>query len=207
MRLSWRGFPVFAWFEASRILAERAHVWPNRACAAKWISASGSYPGRPCILAVSATVWSAIRRFRCASPRTQAARNAAPCSGEREYAIGGRRGKTRSFGQRFRPKRRAGPVRTRACERGQREPHVDIRSPKRLATLCISTVSVSTRSSGEPLPAWISRWSHSPRYASVIASEDAHACGYPASRITRSAVVFNGEGARVAGRQCRIGRG
>lgn len=26
MRLSWRGFPVFARFEASRILAERSHV-------------------------------------------------------------------------------------------------------------------------------------------------------------------------------------
>ncbi|AOJ39248.1 hypothetical protein WJ23_15850 [Burkholderia lata] len=30
MRLSWRGFPIFAWFEASRILAERAHARRNR---------------------------------------------------------------------------------------------------------------------------------------------------------------------------------
>lgn len=207
MRLSWRGFAVFARFEASRILAERAHVWRNRARAAKWISGSRSSLGRPCILTVSASAWSAMRRFRCASPRSQATRSAAPCSGEHGCAIGGRCGKTRSFGQRFRPKRRACPVRTRACERGNASPRVDIRSPKRLAALCISTVSVSTRSAGEPFPAWISRRSHSPRYASVVASANAHACGYPAPRTTRSAVVLNGEGARVAGRQCRIGRG
>ena len=75
-------------------------------------------------------------------------------AGEREYAIVSRRGKTRSFGRRFRPTWRACPVRTRACERGQRG-SVDIRSPKRLATLSISTVSVSTRSAGEPCPARI----------------------------------------------------
>lgn len=79
-------------------------------------------------------------------------------------------------------------------------PRVDIRSPKRLATLCISTVSGSTRSADEPLPARIAGRSHLPRRASAIALVDAHACGYPASRTTRRAVVFNGEGARGDGR-------
>lgn len=207
MRLSWRGFAVFARFEASRILAERAHVCAEPRVRREVDIRFRKLPGRPCILTVSASAWSAMRRFRCASPRSQATRSAAPCSGEHGCAIGGRCGKTRSFGQRFRPKRRACPVRTRACERGNASPRVDIRSPKRLAALCILTVSVSARSAGEPLPAWISRRLHSPRCASAIASANAHACGYPASRTTRSAVVLNGEGVRVAGRQCRIGRG
>ena len=34
---------------------------------------------------------------------------------------------------------------------------VDIRPPKRLAALCISTVSIGARSGDEPLPAWIAR--------------------------------------------------
>ncbi len=130
--------------------------------------------------------------------------------------------------------------------------HVNIRPSKRLAALCISTVSICTRSVDEPLryglplvgslrivlllsiervrscgypsvgttrgtvyfdgepPRPSARRAPSGmdcplavRFQTCVSyrSENARPCGYPACSITRSAVVFNGEGARMAGRQ------
>lgn len=120
--------PFLARFSNLCVVRGVAHSSRTRACVAEPRACRDVKirfrlsPERPCILTASAGAWSATCRFRCASRRSQATRSAAQCSGEREYAIVGRRGKTRSFGRRFRPTWRACPVRTRACERGQREP-------------------------------------------------------------------------------------
>ena len=46
--------------------------------------------------------------------------------------------------------------------------HVNIRPSKRLAALCISTVSIRARPHDEPLPVWIAPWRYASKRASVI---------------------------------------
>ncbi len=46
--------------------------------------------------------------------------------------------------------------------------HVNIRPSKRLATLCISTVSIRARPHDEPLPVWIAPWRYASKRASAI---------------------------------------
>lgn len=95
--------PFLARFSGLCVVRGVAHSSRTRACLAE-PRVCGDVeirfrlsPGRPCILTASAGAWSATCRFRCALPRSQTTRSTAQCSGEREYAIVGRRGKTRSF--------------------------------------------------------------------------------------------------------------
>lgn len=154
--------PFLARFSDLCVVRGVAHSSRTRACVAEPRACRDVEirfrlsPERPCILTASAGAWSATCRFRGASRRSQATRNAAQCSGEREYAIGDRQsavgGRRSAVGAARRDCSAGGSVRRGVHVRFGRErasganasARVDIRSPKRLATLCISTVSVST---------------------------------------------------------------
>lgn len=207
MRLSWRGFPIVA------AIRSAAHSIRTRTCVAgPCMRRDGEIRfrkllERPCILTASAGAWSATCRFRCVSRCLRATRSAVQREGEREHAIGNRRGKMQSFGQRCRLKRRACPARTRACERGQRE---------RPCGYPIAETNRGTVYFNGECRHPIDRCAApgvafrpvAPSGTRIRArSEDSRPCGYPSFRITRMAVVFSGEGTSVAGRQCRIGRG
>ncbi len=161
----------------------------------------------PCILTVSADVWFATSRFHCALQPSQATRRAGQFNGERVCALGGQPVKTRPFGRQRRLKRYTFQARVRAHDRRQR------------GFRCGYPANETTRGTvyfeGEsrcPIgrradPGVDSRPSRSSETHFHGRSADSHSCGYPSLQATRSAVVFDGEGAYVAGRRSRPERG
>ncbi|VWC44935.1 hypothetical protein BLA6993_07359 [Burkholderia lata] len=169
MRLSWRGFPIVAVVRsAAHSSRTRASVVEPRVCRDVEIRFR-QLPGRPCILTVLAGVWSAMCRFRCASPRSRAARGAAQCKGEREHAIGGQCARMPSFGHRCRPTCRVSQARARACERGQHELPCGYPAAETNRRTVHFDGEGECRSADEPLPAWLAGRLLVPRRGSEIA--------------------------------------
>jgi hypothetical protein len=205
--------PVMARFPILSVAWSAAHSSRMRACVVeprvrRDVEIQGRGPPEgPCILTASAGAWSAMCRFRCVSSRSHATRSAGQCKGGREPAVGGQRTNMGSLGYRHRLKCHVSRARTRACGRGQHE------------LPCGYPAAETNRRTvhfvGErewPIGRWaaVSMDCRSSALSAVRIrhrSADSRRCGYLASRTTRSAVVFNGEGARAAGRRYRIVRG
>lgn len=119
----------------------------------------------------------------------------------------GQQVKTRPFGRQRRQKSRIFQARVRARDRRQR------------GFQCGYPANETTRGtvyfegeSRRPIgrradPGVDSRPSRSSKAHFHGRSTDSHSCGYPSLQATRSAVVFDGEGARVAGLRSRLERG
>lgn len=161
----------------------------------------------PCILTVSADVWFATSRFHCAFQPSQATRRAVQFDGERVCALGGQPAKTRPFGRQRRLERCTFQARVRARDRRQR----GFRCGYPANETTRGTVyfeGESRRPIGRRADAGVdSRPSRSSETHFHGRSTDSHSCGYPSLQATRSAVVFDGEGACVAGRRSRPERG